>query len=328
MEWLVGKTTLVDQDPPPSHAQYLLPRYFTNHMAFGFSTNSINPATKMRSTTLSKWLRSPLASRKTLAQSLGHKITFRHARSYSADHTPLRGVTCLITGASRGIGKAIANRFADQGAFCILVGRNQETLRSALDSGVSSEQHATIVGDVSNADFWKTLRPFNGRVDVLINAAGITHASLLMRTSQDFLESVVQTNLMGTLWACRAVSKMMLRNKTKGSESKGCIVNVASLLAVQGGAGSAAYAASKAGVVGLTRALAAELGPSGIRVNALLPGYVETDMTAGKLHATGDDPYSHSFPDVRLLYVGWTLFRASLASMTSTPCFANIHFSL
>ncbi|GAB7338710.1 hypothetical protein MBLNU457_5428t1 [Dothideomycetes sp. NU457] len=201
-----------------------------------------------------------------------------------------------VTRGSRGIGHAIASTFADLGASCTLVGRNSSTLETATSSLANpfSGDHTYITGDISSADFWSKLslpyksssdhgpskRPRDRRIDVLINAAGVTHSSLLLRTTETQINEVIQTNLMGTLWASRAIGKKMLRQAAdEGSGEKGCIINISSLLAVHSGIGAAAYAASKAGVGGLTRALAAELGGSGIRVNAVLPGYVQTDMT-------------------------------------------------
>lgn len=207
------------------------------------------------------------------------------------------GKHIIVTGGSRGIGYAIAKTFASLGASCILIGRQESTLKDAV-AGLStstSASHEYIQGDISQADFWSNLslptpeqadssrKPKDRRIDVLVNAAGITHSSLLLRTTETQINDVIQTNLMGTLWASRAMGKKMLRQTADSRGEKGCIINISSLLATHGGAGSAAYAASKAGVTGITRALAAELGGSGIRLNAVLPGYIETDMTDGKV---------------------------------------------
>ncbi|KAG9230380.1 hypothetical protein BJ875DRAFT_507344 [Amylocarpus encephaloides] len=180
----------------------------------------------------------------------------------------------IITGASRGIGLAIATRFAREGGTCILIGRNGGTLEEARESlpAVKGGGHEVMVGDVGEEGFWREIRHRKG-IDVLVNAAGITHASPLFVTSTASMERVLKTNLMGTMLACRGVGVGML------SRRKGCIINVASLLALKGGRGSSAYAGSKAGVIGFTRALAAEAGEKGIRVNVIVPGYIETDMT-------------------------------------------------
>lgn len=229
------------------------------------------------------------------------------------DLKPLKGARCVITGASNGIGRAIAQDFARKGARCLLIGRDETRLNDTflsctLPSDPNLLFHNMKIGDISKREFWTTLNlkdllpaelstelpseftkqhkqdykrdpissnPHPHGVDILVNAAGITHSSLLLTTSPSLIESTIQTNLMGTLWASQILGKQMLRQKS------GVVVNVASLLAVQGGAGAAAYAASKAGVVGLTRSLAAELGARGVRVNAVLPGYVESDMTRG-----------------------------------------------
>ncbi|CZS89622.1 related to dehydrogenases with different specificities (related to short-chain alcohol dehydrogenases) [Rhynchosporium agropyri] len=195
----------------------------------------------------------------------------------------LTNKTGLITGASRGIGAAIAQAFAREGVQCILVGRNRELLESVKqgldDVGEGSERegggrHRVLVGDVGEMGFWEGVRK-EKNIDILVNAAGVTHYSPLFVTSPGWLEEVMRTNLMGTMMGCRAVGKGMLGKKG------GCIINIASLLGVKGGKGSSAYAASKAGVIGLTRALAAELGEKNIRVNVIVPGYIETDMTEG-----------------------------------------------
>lgn len=127
-------------------------------------------------------------------------------------------------------------------------------------------------------------------MDILVNAAGVTQNTILVQTEPEHLEKVLNTNLAGTMWAARYLVKRKLlrsvRRKDKGKDQSEedwspVIINITSLLGLQGGRGAAAYAASKAGLLGLTRALAAEFGPAGIRVNAIAPGYVETDMTAG-----------------------------------------------
>ncbi|PBP25692.1 hypothetical protein BUE80_DR003396 [Diplocarpon rosae] len=198
------------------------------------------------------------------------------------NHQPLARKTSLITGASRGIGAEIARRFAREGVRCILAGRN-ETLLQAVKQDLErvggegqqqqqQQQHRILVGDVADGAFWEGVKR-EKHIDVLVNAAGVTHYSPLFVTSAGLLEEVVRTNLVGTMMACRTVGKNMMARKG------GCIINVASLLGVKGGKGSSAYAASKAGVIGLTRALAAELGEKRVRVNVILPGYIETDMT-------------------------------------------------
>ncbi|KAF2651906.1 NAD(P)-binding protein [Lophiostoma macrostomum CBS 122681] len=183
----------------------------------------------------------------------------------------------LITGGSRGIGLAIAQLFASHSYRCTLISRSAETLQTAVASLPSSRgvlKHSYIAGDISSARFWDGKIDGTARVDVLVNCAGITQSSLFTRTSSEEIERIVDTNLTGMLWGTRYLLRR--RNLTRGS----VIVNVASLLGVKGGFGAVAYAASKAGVLGFTRALAEELGQPGIRVNAIVPGYISTDMTA------------------------------------------------
>ncbi|KAI9056053.1 hypothetical protein LZ554_000984 [Drepanopeziza brunnea f. sp. 'monogermtubi'] len=213
------------------------------------------------------------------SQSLQQRQQLQQPHHVQGTPRPLATQTSLITGASRGIGAAIARRFASEGVRCILAGRNERLLQQVKDEldeldgldGGDHDHHRVVVGDVGEGGFWEGVKREN--IDILVNAAGITHYSPLFVTSTPLLESVMRTNLVGTMMGCRTVGKGMMGRKG------GCIINVASLLGIKGGKGSSAYAASKAGVVGLTRALAAELGEKNVRVNVILPGYIETDMT-------------------------------------------------
>ncbi|RDW75091.1 hypothetical protein BP6252_06233 [Coleophoma cylindrospora] len=262
------------------------------------------------------------------------RLTSAFATSARSSSQPkLSNKRVLITGASRGIGKAIASRFAAEGGQCVLVGRKKEGLEDVrrelsvegLGAGMG---HQVLVGDVATARFprpnevnslakQKThgLKQAFQEIDILVNAAGITHYSLLATTKQQLLEEVVQTNLMGTLYGCKVALKGMLRGK-RGDAS---IINIASLLGMKGGRGNAAYAASKAGVIGLTRALAAELGPSGIRVNVIIPGYIETDMTK----AMTPEAHSQALNSIPLKRFGEAEEIADAAVFLATNRYAN-----
>ncbi|KAI9843530.1 MAG: hypothetical protein M1837_006284 [Sclerophora amabilis] len=214
--------------------------------------------------------------------------TVSKRRQSSLQRPQLSGRKCLITGASRGIGRAIAGRFYEEGATCLLVGRDESTLSEVVKQlSVTPQLHlgegrntgkrdvSYKVGDVSERGFWEGLGEEVKDVDILVNAAGVAHSSLLLATKPALLQQIVQTNLMGTMWGCQILVKNMVKKRA------GCIINVSSLLGIKGGRGSVAYSASKAGVLGLTRSLAAEVGQSNVRVNAIVPGYTETQMTEG-----------------------------------------------
>ena len=186
-------------------------------------------------------------------------------------------LTCLISGSSRGIGLGIAKHLAEAGHQVILNSRKpiaEEVLQEFADYELEVGQ---AIGDISDFDGAKQLveevREAYGRIDVLINNAGITSDGLFLRMTEEDFDNVINTNLKGTFNLTRFVSPIMLKQKS------GTIINMSSVVGVTGNPGQANYAASKAGVIGLTKSLAKELGSRSITVNAIAPGYIETDMT-------------------------------------------------
>ena len=180
------------------------------------------------------------------------------------------GVT-VVTGGNRGIGAAIARRLVDAGHRVVVASRSgtgpdECALTGAVSMDVSSA--------ASIADGLSQIEETYGPIGVLVANAGITKDNLLMRISDEEVDSVVQTNLSGSIRLCRGVARGMIRAKT------GRIVLISSVVGLLGSAGQVNYAASKAGLVGVARSLARELGSRGITVNVVAPGFVETDMTA------------------------------------------------
>lgn len=190
----------------------------------------------------------------------------------------LQGKTAVVTGAAKGIGKAIALAFAKEGCNIVL------NYHSSLDDETVQEIEACRVtcmpvqGDVSDfafaADMMKKVKKELGSVDILVNNAGITKDMLLMRMTEEQFDSVIQTNLKGTFNMIRHASSIMLKQRS------GAIINMSSVVGVMGNVGQANYAASKAGIIGLTKSTAKELAARGVTCNAIAPGFVETDMTA------------------------------------------------
>ncbi len=191
----------------------------------------------------------------------------------------LNGKVTVITGAGRGIGKAIALQFAQYGSKVVINYRNsiaqvEELLNIIRNAGgeaiavqadISKEVEAKKLIDEAVKQF--------GRLDVLVNNAGITKDNLLMRMSEADFDSVIDINLKGTFFCMKYASSVMLKQKS------GKIVNISSVVGLMGNVGQANYAASKAGVIGMTKAAARELASRGITVNAVAPGFIETDMT-------------------------------------------------
>jgi len=188
----------------------------------------------------------------------------------------LEGKVALVTGGSRGIGRAIAESLAEAGAHVAVIGRDETRAREAA-AALTGEGHAGFACDVADpqqvvatmADVEREIGP----VDILVNNAGITRDNILVRMKDEEFDEVIAANLKGSFNFTRAVSRGMMKRR------EGVIVNVTSVVGLIGNAGQANYAASKAGLVGLTKSVARELAPRGIRCNAVAPGFVRTDMT-------------------------------------------------
>ena len=192
----------------------------------------------------------------------------------------LEGKVAIVTGASRGIGKAIAEQFIAQGAKVAFTYRSSAEAAAALEKELSAGG-GTVKGFQSDAASMtdaerlvvEVVEAF-GTVDIVINNAGITDDTLLMRMTEEQWDRVISVNLKSCFNLTKAVMRTMLKARS------GSIVNISSVVGVQGNAGQANYAASKAGILGFTKSVALELGSRNIRCNAIAPGFIETEMTA------------------------------------------------
>ena len=191
----------------------------------------------------------------------------------------LDGQTALVTGASRGIGRAVALALAEAGAEVVV---NYSSSPDAADAvvgeitgsgGRAYALQANVADEEAVNDLIKTVIERSGRIDVLVNNAGITRDGLLMRMKTEDWQSVINLNLSGVFLCTRAVTRPMLKQKS------GRIINITSVVGLMGNAGQSNYAAAKAGVVGFTRSTAKEMASRGITVNAVAPGFIATDMT-------------------------------------------------
>jgi 3-oxoacyl-[acyl-carrier protein] reductase len=211
----------------------------------------------------------------------------------------LTGKVALVTGSTRGIGRAIAEMLAAAGAQVAVTGRDQARADAAA-AEIGSAQGVTVRGyacDVGETAQCTALvdaveRDF-GRLDVLVNNAGLTRDNLIMRLKDEDWDQVINANLRGAFATCRAASRGMMKRRS------GRIVNLASVVGLMGNKGQTNYAASKAGLIGLTKSLAKELGSRGVAANVVAPGYIDTDMTAA-MPAEARTALSASIPLERL----------------------------
>ena len=207
----------------------------------------------------------------------------------------LKGKVALITGASRGIGRAMAQKFAQEGASVAF------TYLSSVEKGQALEEELRVFGgqvrgyrsdasDHKAADdlITQVLADF-GKLDVLINNAGITKDGLLMRMTEEQWDTVINVNLKSVFNLTKAAIKSMMKAKS------GSIINLTSVVGIRGNAGQANYAASKAGIIGFTKSVALELGSRNIRSNAIAPGFIETEMT-GEINEKALDEWKQQIP--------------------------------
>jgi 3-oxoacyl-[acyl-carrier protein] reductase len=185
----------------------------------------------------------------------------------------------VVTGAGRGIGKAIALQFAREGADVVCLSRTAENAEAAAKEVRELGRKAwAFAVDVSSSEATQqaaaNILKETGRVDILVNNAGVTRDDLLMRMSDEAWDTVLDTNLKGAFTLCKAFSRPLMKQRS------GCIINISSVIGLMGNAGQTNYAASKAGLIGLTKSIARELAARNVTCNAIAPGFIETDMTA------------------------------------------------
>lgn len=208
----------------------------------------------------------------------------------------LENKTALITGASRGIGEAIALKFAEQGANIAFTYWSSEDRAKALEErlksfGINAKGYKSDAGDYSASEALANdvLKDFGG-IDICVNNAGISRDNLLLRVTPEQWDDVMQANLKSVYNLTRQVIKPMMKARV------GSIINLSSVVGVMGNPGQSAYAASKAGIIGFTKSIAQELGSRNVRVNAIAPGFVETDMTNYLNDGDGGGKWLHKIP--------------------------------
>ena len=192
----------------------------------------------------------------------------------------LSGKTAVVTGASRGIGRAIAEKLAAEGAFVVINYNGSKEAAETVLAGIRAAGGDGCVMQCNVSDFaaceaWmKEILALYGKIDILVNNAGITRDNLAMMLKEEDFDAVIETNLKGAFLTMKAAARPMMKARY------GRIVNLSSVVALRGNPGQINYCASKAGLIGMTKSLAKELGGRGVTVNAVAPGYIATDMTA------------------------------------------------
>lgn len=206
----------------------------------------------------------------------------------------LTGKIALVTGASRGIGAAIARRLASEGATVVV---NYHSSPEAAERVVAEimgagGQAVAMPADVSKLDqateMVKAVQKQFGRLDILVNNAGTTRDNVIMMMKEDDWDLVIDTNLKSAWNCCKAASRVMLK------QSSGRIINISSVAGITGNGGQSNYSASKAGMIGLTKSLAKEIGPRNITVNAVAPGFIPTDLTQALIEQIKDTIVEHT----------------------------------
>ena len=192
----------------------------------------------------------------------------------------LQDKIALVTGGTTGIGKAIVLKFAAEGATVIIFGRNEERgsqVVEEINSHTTHKQATFHKVDISNVQETSTviseIIKEKGRVDILVNNAGVTRDNLLMKMTEDDWDTVINTNLKSVYTTCKAVVRSMMKSR------KGKIINISSVVGLVGGSGQMNYAASKSGLLGITKSLAKELASRNVCVNSIAPGFIQTNMT-------------------------------------------------
>ena len=224
--------------------------------------------------------------------------------------------TALVTGSTRGIGRAIAESLASSGARVAVVGRDETRARAAADAiSPNARGFACDVADPASvtAVVEGVEREF-GTIDILVNNAGLTRDNILFRIKDEDWDAVIDTNLRGAFVAIRAASRGMMKRRW------GRIINIASVVGLVGNKGQADYAASKAGLIGMTKSVAKELGSRNVLVNVVAPGYIETDMTA----AMTDEAKAALFTQIPLGRLGAPQDIASVVTFLASDAAAYI----